>query len=73
MAIYRFVKRAALKSTDRKRLYTEAKSFMKLRASRNRSVKETRRQQNAGGTPPAPPTGTANTDAKSETAETVNA
>ena len=44
-AIFRIVKRAAFNSTDRKRLYTEAKSFMKLRASRNRSVKETRKQQ----------------------------
>ena len=31
-AIFRIVKRAAFNSTDRKRLYTEAKSFMKLRA-----------------------------------------
>ncbi len=37
-AIFRIVKRAAFNSTDRKRLYTEAKSFMKLRAARNRSV-----------------------------------
>ena len=44
-AIFRIVKRAAFNSTDRKRLYTEAKSFLKLRAARNRSVKETRKQQ----------------------------
>jgi radical SAM superfamily enzyme YgiQ (UPF0313 family) len=71
-AIFRIVKRAAFNSTDRKRLYTEAKSFMKLRASRNRSVKETRKQQ-ASGLPPTPPAGTANAEAKSETAEPVNA
>ena len=41
-AIFRIVKRAAFNSTDRKRLYTEAKSFMKLRAARNRAVKESR-------------------------------
>jgi hypothetical protein len=45
---------------------------MKLRASRNRSVKETRKQQ-ASGLPPTPPAGTANAEAKSETAEPVNA
>ena len=43
-AIFRIVKRAAFNSTERKRLYKDAKSFLKLRASRNRSVKEARRQ-----------------------------
>ncbi len=41
-AIFRIVRRAAFNSVDRKRLFREAKSFMKLRASRNRSVKEAR-------------------------------
>ena len=50
-AIFRIVKRAAFNSTDRKRLYTEAKSFMKLRAQRNRAVKDTRQQQSAGRQP----------------------
>ena len=71
-AIFRIVKRAAFNSTDRKRLYTEAKSFLKLRAARNRSVKETRKQQGSA-MPPPPPAGTANTEAKSETAEPVSA
>ena len=57
-AIFRIVKRAAFNSTDRKRLYTEAKSFLKLRAARNRSVKETRKQQGSA-MPPPPPAGTA--------------
>ena len=72
-AIFRIVKRAAFNSTDRKRLYTEAKSFMKLRAARNRSVKETRKQgQGSSVNPPSPPAGTSNPGAKSETAETVS-
>jgi hypothetical protein len=35
---------------DLPRLYVEAKSFLKLRAQRNRQVKESRKQQTA---PPA--------------------
>ena len=70
-AIFRIVKRAAFNSTDRKRLYTEAKSFLKLRAARNRSVKETRKQQESG-TAPVPPAGAANSETKSETAEPVS-
>ncbi len=74
-AIFRIVKRAAFNSTDRKRLYTEAKSFMKLRAARNRSVQETRRQQNSAGSPPPPgaPSTGAGANSESKTAETVNA
>jgi hopanoid biosynthesis associated radical SAM protein HpnJ len=45
-AIYRIVKKAVFDSSERKRLYKEAKSFMKLRAARNRYVKETRKMQN---------------------------
>jgi len=41
-AIFRIVKKAAFDSTERKRLYIEAKSFLKLRAARNRAVKEAR-------------------------------
>jgi hopanoid biosynthesis associated radical SAM protein HpnJ len=48
-AIFRIVKKAAFNSTDRKRLITEAKSFLKLRAARNRAVKEAR---NASGVEP---------------------
>ena len=50
-AIFRIVRKAAFNSTDRKRLYTEAKSFLKLRAARNRAVKETRKQSAAAPSP----------------------
>jgi radical SAM superfamily enzyme YgiQ (UPF0313 family) len=72
-AIFRIVKRAAFNSTDRKRLYTEAKSFMKLRAARNRSVQETRKQQNSAGSPPPQgPHAGAGTANESKAAETVS-
>jgi hopanoid biosynthesis associated radical SAM protein HpnJ len=45
-AVYRIVKKAVFNNTERKRLYKEAKSFLKLRAARNRYVKETRKMQN---------------------------
>jgi radical SAM superfamily enzyme YgiQ (UPF0313 family) len=41
-AVFRIVRKAAFNSTDRKRLYKEAKSFLKLRAERNRIAKEMR-------------------------------
>ena len=47
-AIFRIVRKAAFHSVERKRLYKEAKSFLKLRASRNRSVKESRERQSLG-------------------------
>ncbi len=50
-AVFRIVRKAAFDSTERKRLYREATSFMKLRAARNRAVKEARLKQQ---TPPAP-------------------
>jgi radical SAM superfamily enzyme YgiQ (UPF0313 family) len=71
-AIFRIVRKAAFNSTDRKRLYTEAKSFLKLRAARNRSVKETRKQQAASGSIPPPTTGSG-AGSESKTAETVSA
>ena len=81
-AIFRIVKRAAFNSTDRKRLYKEAKSFMKLRAARNRTVKEARlqpepsllevREEPKPGLVSIAPA-TAPGHASSETAETVNA
>jgi radical SAM superfamily enzyme YgiQ (UPF0313 family) len=70
-AVFRIVKKAVFNSSERKRLYRDAKSFLKLRASRNRSVKESREQQGVGLTPP--PAGTSNPGAKSETVEPVNA
>lgn len=44
-AVWRIVKKAMVNSTDRKRLFKEAVSFMKLRAQRNRYVKTTREAQ----------------------------
>src|SRR5438309_2653459 len=41
-AIWRIVKRAMKNQNDRKRLYTEAKEFMSLRAKRKRAAKELR-------------------------------
>jgi radical SAM superfamily enzyme YgiQ (UPF0313 family) len=47
-AVFRIVRKAAFDSGERKRLYKEAKSFMKLRAARNRAAKEMRAQKQAG-------------------------
>ncbi|HWG88753.1 MAG TPA: radical SAM protein, partial [Candidatus Acidoferrales bacterium] len=41
-AVFRIVRKAAFDSGERKRLIKEAKSFMKLRAARNRAAKEMR-------------------------------
>ena len=49
--VYRIVRKAIFNNADRKRLYKEAKSFMKLRAARNRYVQDTRKQAE----PPTPP------------------
>jgi hypothetical protein len=49
-AIFRIVKNSAFDSSERKRLYKEAKAFLSLRAARNRAVKEARKQ-----TPPSVP------------------
>ena len=40
--VYRIVRKAFFNNGERKRLYKEAKSFMKLRAARNRYVEQTR-------------------------------
>ena len=39
-AVFRILRKAAFDSNDRKRLYKEAKSFMKLRSARNKMVKQ---------------------------------
>jgi radical SAM superfamily enzyme YgiQ (UPF0313 family) len=39
-AVFRILKKAAFDSGERRRLYKEAKSFLKLRAARNRMVKK---------------------------------
>ncbi len=39
-AVFRIVRKAVFNGEERKRLYKEAKSFMKLRAARNKAAKE---------------------------------
>ena len=41
--VYRIVRKAIFNNGERKRLYKEAKSFLKLRAARNKYVEETRK------------------------------
>ena len=43
-AVYRILRKAAFDGVERKRLYKEARSFLKLRASRNKWVKEKRQK-----------------------------
>jgi hypothetical protein len=38
--VFRILRKAAFDSNDRKRLYKEAKTFMKLRSARNKLVKK---------------------------------
>ncbi|HXZ82112.1 MAG TPA: hopanoid biosynthesis associated radical SAM protein HpnJ [Terriglobales bacterium] len=67
-AVFRILRRAAFDSGERKRLYKEAKSFLKLRATRNRLVKETRSK-----TAVSPPTTPASGSSEDREAEAVNA
>jgi hopanoid biosynthesis associated radical SAM protein HpnJ len=46
-AVLRILKKAAFNSVERKRLYKDAKSFLKLRASRSKWVKERRERQDS--------------------------
>ena len=46
-AIFRILKKAAFNSVERKRLYKDAKSFLKLRASRTKWVKDRRDHQDS--------------------------
>jgi hypothetical protein len=39
-AVFRILRKAAFDGSERKRLYKEAKSFLKLRAARNKMVKK---------------------------------
>src|SRR5499433_2342553 len=50
-AAYRILKKAAFDSSERKRLYKEAKTFLKLRAQRNKWVKENRKEEPAAVEP----------------------
>ena len=51
-AVYRILRKAVFNSSERKRLYKEAKTFLKLRAQRQRWVQEQRNKP--GAVPPAP-------------------
>src|SRR5207245_7577749 len=46
-AVFRILRKAAFDGGERRRLYKEAKSFLKLRASRNKWVKEKRGKDNS--------------------------
>jgi hopanoid biosynthesis associated radical SAM protein HpnJ len=46
-AAFRILRKAAFNNVERKRLYKEARSFLKLRASRNKWVKERRESQDS--------------------------
>ena len=50
-AVYRILRKAVFNSAERKRLYKEAKTFLKLRSQRQRWVKEQRSKP--GAVPPA--------------------
>jgi hopanoid biosynthesis associated radical SAM protein HpnJ len=53
-AVFRILRKAAFDGVERKRLYKEAKSFMKLRATRHKWVKEKRqREDSAAAVAPA--------------------
>ncbi len=65
-AVFRIVRKAVLNSEERKRLYREARAFLKLRSTRQRYVKEQRARAATGGG------GAAVSDSKAP-AEPVNA
>jgi radical SAM superfamily enzyme YgiQ (UPF0313 family) len=44
-AAYRILRKAVFNNTERKRLYKEARTFLKLRAQRHKWVKENRKQE----------------------------
>jgi hopanoid biosynthesis associated radical SAM protein HpnJ len=46
-AVFRILRKAAFNSVDRKRLYKEAKSFLQLRASRHKWVKDKREKDDS--------------------------
>jgi hypothetical protein len=50
-AAFRILKKAAFDSSERKRLYKEARTFLKLRAQRNKWVKENRKEEPASAEP----------------------
>src|SRR5438067_5022062 len=55
-AIFRILRKAAFKSGERKRLYKEAKTFLKVRAMRNKLVKDNAEGKPQTAAPPPPET-----------------
>ncbi|MBZ5629938.1 MAG: hopanoid biosynthesis associated radical SAM protein HpnJ [Acidobacteriia bacterium] len=70
-AIFRIVRKAFFNSDERKRLYHEAKGFLKVRANRNRWVKQQRQKPVAA--PPAAPNGDGAGSEAEASVETANA
>ncbi len=68
-AAFRIVKKAIFNSAERKRLYVEAKAFLKTRSNRKKWAKEQRDRQSIE--PPAPPRMPA--EEETPTVEPVNA
>jgi hypothetical protein len=54
-AVFRILRKAAFNSGDRKRLYKEAKTFLKVRSMRNKLVKDNARDAANGKPQPAAP------------------
>jgi hopanoid biosynthesis associated radical SAM protein HpnJ len=71
-AVFRIVRKAVFDNDERKRLYKEAKSFLKLRAQRKRWVEDRRK---LGNVPPRQPGGAATNGESTEpaSAELANA
>ena len=50
-AAYRILRKAIFNNSERKRLYKEARTFLKFRAQRNKWVKDTRKDEAATPAP----------------------
>ena len=50
-AAYRILRKAVFNNSERKRLYKEARSFLKLRAQRHKWVKDNRKEESAAVEP----------------------
>ncbi|HSB75190.1 MAG TPA: hopanoid biosynthesis associated radical SAM protein HpnJ [Terriglobales bacterium] len=67
-AVFRIIKKAVFSSSERKRLYKEARTFLKLRSQRQRWVKEQRSKPG-----PVPPTPGVTQPEEAEAVEPANA
>src|ERR1051326_5294074 len=70
-AAFRIVKKAIFNSAERKRLYVEAKAFLKTRSNRKKWAKDQRAQQSIE--PPAPPPSVTPDGDREPSVEPVNA